>query len=88
MHKGLEGANDVADNINAEELMFGMPLSKFPQIQVLTQQIVPYYQLWTIADAFKVNEELWMSAKLNTLDSEKIENEVYMSLFFFTFSKL
>ncbi|KAG0598749.1 hypothetical protein M758_12G097900 [Ceratodon purpureus] len=76
MHKGLEGANDVADNINAEELMFGMPLTKFPQIQVLTSAIVPFFQLWTIADAFKVNEEHWMTAKLNTLDSEKIENEV------------
>lgn len=82
MHKGLEGANDVADNINAEELMFGMPLTKFPQIQVLTSAIVPFFQLWTIADAFKVNEEQWMTAKLNTLDSEKIENEVNFYLFF------
>ena len=83
MHEGLEGANDVADNINAEELMFGMPLTKFPQIQILTSAIVPFFQLWTIADAFKVNEEQWMTAKLNTLDSEKIENEVNFNLIFF-----
>ena len=82
MHEGLEGANDVADNINAEELMFGMPLTKFPQIQILTSAIVPFFQLWTIADAFKVNEEQWMTAKLNTLDSEKIENEVNFNLIF------
>lgn len=60
--------------------MFGMPLTKFPQIQVLTSAVVPFFQLWTIADAFKVNEELWMTAKLNTLDSEKIENEVDLIL--------
>jgi hypothetical protein len=82
MHEGLEGANDVADNINAEELMFGMPLTKFPQIQILTSAIVPFFQLWTIADAFKMNEEQWMTAKLNTLDSEKIENEVNFNLVF------
>ena len=81
MHKGLEGANDVADNINAEELMFGMPLTKFPQIQVLTNAIVPFFQLWTIASDFKNSEEQWMTAKLNTLDSEKIENEASLNLF-------
>ena len=74
--EGLEKANDVAEAINAEELLFGMPLTKFPQIQVLTSQLDPLYKLWSIADLFKVNEEIWMTAKLNSLDIEKIEGEV------------
>jgi hypothetical protein len=72
----LETANDVAEAINVEELLFGMPTTKFPQIQVLTSQLDPLYKLWSIADLFKVNEEIWMTAKLNSLDIEKIEGEV------------
>lgn len=72
----MENANDVAEAINVEELLFGMPTTKFPQIQVLTSQLDPLYKLWSIADMFKVNEELWMTAKLNSLDIEKIEGEV------------
>ncbi|XP_073385492.1 uncharacterized protein [Physcomitrium patens] len=75
--EGLASANEVSDNINGEELLFGMPLSKFPQIQVLLLAVVPYFQLWSIADTFKESEEHWMTAKLNSLDSEKIENEVF-----------
>lgn len=72
----MEKANDVAEAINVEELLFGMPTTKFPQIQVLTSQLDPLYKLWSIADLFKVNEEIWMTAKLNSLDIEKIEGEV------------
>lgn len=72
----MENANDIAEDINAEELLFGMPTTKFPLIQLLTSQLDPFYKLWTIADLFKRNEETWMTATLKSLDTEKIEGEV------------
>ncbi|BFI29560.1 dynein axonemal heavy chain [Marchantia polymorpha subsp. ruderalis] len=76
LSKGLEEALDIAELINTEEGYFGMPPSRFPQIQTLTTALEPYLKLWGIAHSFKTNEEEWMIAWLNTLDTEKIEGEV------------
>ncbi|KAL2633853.1 hypothetical protein R1flu_005332 [Riccia fluitans] len=76
LSKSLEQAVDTAELINTEEGYFGMPPSRYPQIQTLTSALDPYLKLWGIADQFKRSEDEWMVAWLNALDTEKIENEV------------
>ncbi|KAL3693679.1 hypothetical protein R1sor_007330 [Riccia sorocarpa] len=76
LSKSLEQAIDTAELINTEEGYFGMPPSRYPQIQTLTSALDPYLKLWGIADQFKRSEDEWMVAWLNALDTEKIENEV------------
>lgn len=72
----LEEAQNTSESINAEEILFGMPPMRFPQIQQMTSQFEPFLKLWSIADGFKKSEEEWMVSNFSSLDVEKIEGEV------------
>ncbi|EFJ27757.1 hypothetical protein SELMODRAFT_94851 [Selaginella moellendorffii] len=76
LNNGLQAALETSEALNAEETLFGVPPTKFTQIQQMITALDPFFKLWTVGANFKRLEEEWMSAPFFSLDTEKIEGEV------------
>ncbi|KAK3261578.1 hypothetical protein CYMTET_29517 [Cymbomonas tetramitiformis] len=72
----LKEAQAEADEINAQEMLFGWPKSKFNQIASMVSRLDPYLSLWTICSSFHASYAVWMNGPFSRLDPEEIESDV------------
>ena len=74
--KRLADAQEEADEINAQETLFGWPKSKFVQVAQMQTKLDPFNKLWTITSGFSKNFSVWMNGPFSRLDPEKIDTEM------------
>ncbi|XP_074137053.1 dynein axonemal heavy chain 3 isoform X1 [Sminthopsis crassicaudata] len=76
LSKNLEMALVEFEAINKEEELLEKEKSKFPLLQVVMTNKMPFEQLWTTAYNFFTKSEEWMNGPLYTLNAEEITDEV------------
>ncbi|XP_056662526.1 dynein axonemal heavy chain 3 isoform X4 [Monodelphis domestica] len=76
LNRNLETALVEFEAINKEEELLEKEKSKFPTLQVIMANKVPFEQLWMTAYNFVVKSEEWMNGPLYTLNAEEIADEV------------
>ncbi|XP_068952632.1 dynein axonemal heavy chain 3 [Petaurus breviceps papuanus] len=74
--RNLETALVEFEAINKEEELLEKEKSKFPLLQVIMTNKVPFEQLWMTAYSFFTKSEEWMNGPLYTLNAEEITDEV------------
>jgi len=65
-----------AEDINAQEKLFGMASSKYSQVARMAAKLEPYCGLWTLAARFYDKYAGWMSGPFSKLKPEEVETEV------------
>ncbi len=65
-----------AEDINAQEKLFGMASSKYSQVARMAAKLEPYCGLWTLAARFYDKCAGWMSGPFSKLKPEEVETEV------------
>ncbi|XP_074064394.1 dynein axonemal heavy chain 3 isoform X6 [Macrotis lagotis] len=74
--RNLDSALEEFELINKEEELLDKEKSKFPLLQVVMTNKVPFEQLWLTAYNFFIKSEEWMNGPLYTLNAEEITEEV------------
>ncbi|DBB17910.1 TPA: hypothetical protein ACH3X3_002922 [Trebouxia sp. C0006] len=72
----LKEAAADAEDINAQEKLFGMASSKYSQVARMAAKLEPYCGLWTLAARFYDKYAGWMSGPFSKLKPEEVETEV------------
>ena len=71
----LQAAAD-AEDINAQEKLFGLASSKYSQVGHMASRLEPYCGRWTLAARFYDKYAGWMSGPFSKLKPEEVETEV------------
>ena len=71
----MQAAAD-AEDINAQEKLFGMASTKYTQVGRMAAKLEPYCGLWTLAARFYDKYAGWMSGPFSKLKPEEVETEV------------
>lgn len=71
----MQAAAD-ADEINAQEKLFGMASTKYGQVNRMIAKLEPYCGLWTLAASFYDKYAGWMSGPFSKLKPEEVETDV------------
>lgn len=74
--KQLVAAQETISTFNREELLFGWPLTTYPQRKVIMQTLEPFSNLYTLAVSFQKTFKKWMDGSLLELEAEVIETEL------------
>lgn len=69
-------ASADADEINAQEKLFGMACTKYSQVSRMAAKLEPYCSLWALAARFYDKYATWMSGPFGKLKPEEVETEV------------
>lgn len=72
--------------INDEEQLFQYPLSEYPRINELKQNIMPYYNLIYHGYCWQRHRDVWLDGPFEYLDSFKIDNKT--NEYFGNFNKI
>ncbi|KAH0950340.1 hypothetical protein HN011_003603 [Eciton burchellii] len=75
-----------AEWINAEEALFQFPLTLYPRIQELKENILPFYALIYRGYQWQRDRDVWLDGPFEYLDVELIENKI--SQYLKDFSKI
>lgn len=70
-----QAASD-AEDINAQEKLFGLASTKYSQVGRMAAKLEPYCGLWTLAARFYDKYASWMSGPFSKLKPEEVESEV------------
>ena len=71
----MQAAAD-ADEINAQEKLFGMASTKYGQVNRMIAKLEPYCGLWTLAARFYDKYAGWMSGPFSKLKPDEVETDV------------
>ena len=74
-HILLQAAAD-AEDINAQEKLFGMARTKYTQVNRMAARLEPYCSLWAVAARFYDKYAGWMSGPFSKLKPDEVESEV------------
>lgn len=72
----MQQAAADAEDINAQEKLFGMASTKYTQVARMTAKLEPYCGLWTLAARFYDKYATWVSGPFSKLKPEEVESEV------------
>ncbi|KAL3158235.1 hypothetical protein ABBQ38_010487 [Trebouxia sp. C0009 RCD-2024] len=72
----LKEAAADAEEINAQEKLFGMASTKYGQVNRMIAKLEPYCGLWTLAARFYDKYAGWMSGPFSKLKPEEVETDV------------
>lgn len=70
----LDRMDEQIEEINTEEKLFNFPLTSYPKIQELKDEIFPYYDLIYKALKWQRDCDVWLDGPFEYLDSTTIEN--------------
>ncbi|XP_014471742.1 PREDICTED: dynein heavy chain 12, axonemal [Dinoponera quadriceps] len=76
MMRQLERMEQRARAINAEESLFQFPLTQYPRIQELRDNILPFYHLIYKAYQWQRDRALWLDGPFEYLDVQYIEDKI------------
>lgn len=76
LNEKLKEVAETAEEINAQEKMFGWAASKYGHIAQMAQTLEPYYNLWTTTSWFLNKFSEWMTGPFSKLDPERVSEEV------------
>ncbi|XP_053982803.1 dynein axonemal heavy chain 7 [Hylaeus volcanicus] len=71
----LERIDDRIKSINDEESLFQYPLSEYPRIKELKENIMPYYDLIYRCYRWQRHRDVWLDGPFEYLDSNDIDNK-------------
>eukprot|EP00842_Homolaphlyctis_polyrhiza_P004671 jgi/Hompol1/5204/HPOL_004223-RA len=74
--KQLQTAQETVAGFNKEELLFGWPITTYPQRKLILANLEPFQALYTTAVNFQKSYKKWMDGNLLELDAELIEQEI------------
>ncbi|XP_026828420.1 dynein heavy chain 12, axonemal-like [Ooceraea biroi] len=80
----LERMEKKAEWINAEETLFQFPLSLYPRIKELKENILPFYALVYRGYQWQRDRDVWLDGPFEYLDVQLIENKLNQYLTDFT----
>lgn len=80
----LERMEKKAEWINAEETLFQFPLSLYPRIKELRENISPFYELIYRGYQWQRDHDVWLNGPFEYLDVEHIESKINQYLIDFT----
>lgn len=83
--RDLDRMDDRVTWINAEENLFKYPLSYYPRINELKENIMPYYELIYRGYQWQRYRDVWLDGPFEYLDTNEIENKT--TDFFTNFNK-
>ncbi|XP_020294800.1 dynein heavy chain 12, axonemal-like [Pseudomyrmex gracilis] len=75
MMRELERMKQKAESINAEEALFQFPLTAYPRINELRENILPFYNVIYKGYRWQRNREVWLNSSFEYLDIDHIENK-------------
>ena len=75
-YAALLQAAEAAEDINAQEKLFGMARTKYAQVSRMAARLEPYCGLWTVAARFYDKYAGWMSGPFSKLKPDEVESEV------------
>ncbi|XP_011684682.1 PREDICTED: dynein heavy chain 12, axonemal-like [Wasmannia auropunctata] len=84
MVQQLEYMEQKAKWINAEEALFQFPLTIYPRIKELRENILPFYSLIYRGCQWQRDREVWLNGPFEYLDVQHIENKLNQYLIDFT----
>lgn len=84
MMRQLERMERRAKLINAEESLFQFPLTQYPRIQELRDNILPFYNLIYLAYQWQRDHRVWLDGPFEYLDTQHIENKINQYLIDFS----
>jgi dynein heavy chain, axonemal len=80
----LKQAQEIGEQINTEERMFGWAATKYGGLAKLIQILEPYYTLWLTTFEFYDKSTKCMNQPFKTIDAEEMDeivNEMYRKIF-------
>lgn len=80
----LKKAQEVTRLFNSRELLFGVETTDYGRLKKVVEQFAPFFYLWDTAESWKSSYQNWMNDPFDTLDAEKIDENVngwYKGLF-------
>lgn len=80
----LKHMEQKAEWINAEEALFKFPLTLYPRIKELKENILPFYALIHRGYQWQRDRKVWLDGAFEFLDVEHIENKLNLYLNDFT----
>lgn len=76
MVRQLERMEQKAEWINAEEALFQFPLTLYPRIKELRENILPFYNLIYRGYQWQRDRGIWLDGPFEYLDVQHIENKL------------
>lgn len=80
----LERMEEKAKWINAEETLFQFPLTSYPRIKELRENILPFYNLIHRGYQWQRDHGIWLDGPFEYLNVQHIENKLNQYLIDFT----
>lgn len=84
MVRQLKRMEQKAEWINAEEALFQFPLSIYPRIKELKENILPFYSLIYRGYQWQRDRGVWLDGPFEYLDVQDIEDKLNQYLIDFT----
>lgn len=84
MVRQLKRMEQKAEWINAEEALFQFPLSTYPRIKELKENILPFYALIYRGYQWQRDRGVWLDGPFEYLDMQNIEDKLNQYLIDFT----
>ncbi|KAL9652089.1 hypothetical protein ABK040_015890 [Willaertia magna] len=76
LQKQLQDYYEKAKKFNQKEILFGLEVTEYSQLNSINKQFQPYSDLWLTVDSYFSWEESWSKEPFDNLDAPKIEEEV------------
>ena len=74
--KLLKEYNDLSKKFQSRENIFGLDQTDYDRVSRIAKQFDPYAQLWISADDWFIWKKEWFDNPFDTLDPEKMENNL------------
>ena len=72
----IEQAKEKAEDFNMREKVFGFVPTDYIILDKYTQELAPFYKLWTMISDFYNSKNDWLNGDFKVLDSKLIENNM------------
>ena len=73
LRENLDRSKERVQSFVDRERLFGMDVSDYSAVEVMSEAFEPFYKLWTSAIDFKHSEEEWLTGMVQRLVAEEIE---------------
>lgn len=84
MMRQLERMEQCAERINSEEALFQFPLTQYPRVIELKENILPFYGLIYRGYQWQRDRGVWLDGPFEYLDVDRVESKINQYLIDFT----